>query len=302
MAMNASRSVTIIVNPTAGRRRSGHATRLARILRRAGVAVQVVHTRDRGHATELARAAVEQGGCSHVVATGGDGTVAEVARGLEGSDVVLAVLPVGTANVLARELDLPFDEGALARSIIAGTSTTVWPGVLHTAQGASLFVQMAGVGFDAYVVHTVSPRLKKAVGRAAYVVSVLRALWGYRYPVLRVEVEGVVHEASSAIISKGALYAGRHVLAPASMQEEKAFSVVLFGSAGPWATLRYGLALLRGTLPRQKDVTVLRASTVAIPAPTGLPVQSDGDAHGYTAIRADINDQPIRIAICPRAG
>ncbi|WP_241694365.1 diacylglycerol/lipid kinase family protein [Komagataeibacter melomenusus] len=302
--MNASRSVTIIVNPAAaaGRRRSGHATRLAAALRRAGVAVQIVHTRDRGHATELARAAVRHGGCSHVVATGGDGTVAEVARGLAGSDVVLAVLPVGTANVLARELDLPFDERTLARGIIAGTTTTVWPGVLHTAQGPSLFVQMAGVGFDAHVVHTVSPRLKKAVGRAAYVVSVLRALWGYRYPVLRVEVDGVMHGASSAIISKGALYAGRHVLAPVSMQGEKAFSVVLFGNAGPWATLRYGLALLCGTLPRQKDVTVLRAKTVAIPAPTGLPVQSDGDAHGHTAIRADINDRPLRIAICPPAG
>ncbi|WP_242501281.1 diacylglycerol/lipid kinase family protein [Komagataeibacter xylinus] len=299
--MNTSRSVTMIVNPTAGRRRSGHATRLAVALRRAGVAVQVAYTRDRGHATELARHAVRHGGCSHVVAIGGDGTVAEVARGLAGSDVVLAVLPVGTANVLARELDLPFDESLLARGIIAGTSTTVWPGVLHTAQGASLFVQMAGVGFDAHVVHTVSPRLKKAVGRAAYVVSVLRALWGYRYPVLRVEVDGVVHEASSAIISKGALYAGQHVLAPVSMQAEKAFSVVLFGSAGPWATLRYGLALLRGTLPRHKDVTILRASTVAIPAPTGLPVQSDGDAHGQTAIRAEISARPIRIAICPRA-
>ncbi|MGY6769057.1 diacylglycerol/lipid kinase family protein [Komagataeibacter sp. NFXK3] len=299
--MDASRSVTIIVNPTAGRRRSGHATRLAGVLRRAGVAVQVVQTRARGHATALARNAVRQGGCSHVVATGGDGTVAEVARGLAGSDVVLAVLPVGTANVLARELGLPFDEGLLARSIIAGSCATVWPGVLHTAQGRSLFVQMAGVGFDAHVVHTVSPRLKKAVGRAAYVVSVLRALWSYRYPVLRVEVDGVAHEASSVIISKGALYAGPHVLAPASMQAEKAFSVVLFGNAGPWATLRYGLALLRGTLPRQKDVTILRASTVAIPAPTGLPVQSDGDAHGHTAIRADISGQPIRIAICPPA-
>ncbi|WEQ56940.1 diacylglycerol kinase family protein [Komagataeibacter nataicola] len=300
--MTALRSVTIIVNPTAGRgrRRTDHATRLAGALRRAGVAVQVVHTRDRGHATALARAAVRHGGCSHIVATGGDGTVAEVARGLAGSDVVLAVLPVGTANVLARELDLPFDEDLLARSIIAGATTTVWPGVLHTAQGMSLFVQMAGVGFDAHVVHTVSPRLKQAVGRGAYVVSVLRALWRYRYPVLRVEVDGAVHEASSAIISKGALYAGRHVLAPASVQGEKAFSVVLFGKAGPWATLRYGLALLRGTLPRQKDVTILRATTVAIAAPAGLPVQSDGDAHGHTAIRAHISDQPIRIAICPR--
>ncbi|MCE2576060.1 diacylglycerol kinase family protein [Komagataeibacter sp. FNDCR2] len=294
--------IFIIVNPCAGGHRSGRVARFAHHLRQAGLDVEIGHTRFRGHATVLARAAAQTPGCTHIVAAGGDGTIAEVAEGMAGSDCVLAILPLGTANVLARELALPFDDALTARIIAAGGSRTIWPGRLQSSAWDGLFVQMVGVGFDAHVVHGVSTRLKNAVGRMAYVVSMLGALRQYRFPTMTVMVDGVAHEAVSAIISKGARYGGKYVLAPHSMQGEQRFCVVLFHVAGIGAVLRAGFALLRGTLARQKGVTILTGRRVEIPARPALPVQGDGDARGFTPLRIDISDRPLRVAVALTGG
>lgn len=289
--------VTVIVNPTAGRRRMGRIAGFARQLRKAGLQAQIVPTRYRGHATTLARMVVREGTCTHIVAAGGDGTVAEVAEGMAGSGIILGILPVGTANVLARELRVPFDDARNARNIAAGACSVVWPGRLRSSEGECLFVQMVGIGFDAHVVHVVSTRLKKAVSRAAYVLATLGSLWKYTFPTLTVSVDGVSHTAASVIVSKGALYAGKYVLTPRSMQEHRQFSVVLFGTAGIGSSIRYAIALLRGNLSRQKDVTILTARRVEITTPCNMPVQSDGDARGLTPIRIDIPGRALRIAV-----
>ncbi|WP_459987126.1 diacylglycerol/lipid kinase family protein [Komagataeibacter kakiaceti] len=290
------------MNPCAGGHRLGRVARFAHFLRQAGLDVEIGHTRFRAHATDLARIAAQTPGCTHIVAAGGDGTIAEVAQGMAGSGCIMAILPLGTANVLARELALPFDDARTARIIAAGGSRTIWPGRLRSSTWDGLFVQMVGVGFDAHVVHCVSTRLKSAIGRMAYVVSMSGALRRYGFPAMTVMVDGVAHEVVSAIISKGARYGGKYVLAPHSMQGEKRFCVVLFHAAGIGAVLRAGLALLRGHLVRQKGVTVLTGARVEIPAPPALPVQSDGDARGFTPLCIDISDQPLRIAVASTGG
>lgn len=294
--------IFIVVNPHAGGHRLERVAHLAQYLRQAGLHVEIGHTQYSGHATMLARMAARTPGCTHIVAAGGDGTIAEVAQGMAGADIVLAILPLGTANVLARELGLPFDVVRVARIITAGGSRRVWPGRLRSSAGEGLFVQMVGVGFDAHVVHHVSLRLKRAVGRMAYVASMLGALRQYRFPPMTVTVDGAAYEAASVIVSKGALYAGKYVLAPQSMQAERLFSVVLFHSAGIGATVRAGLALLRGNLGRLRDVTIVQARVIEISSPAALPVQGDGDARGFTPVRIDIADHPLRIAVATDRG
>ena len=63
-----------------------------------------------------------------VVAAGGDGTIAEVANGLMGSGARLGVIPLGTANVLAHELALPFAPRAVAAALAFGRTRLLWPG------------------------------------------------------------------------------------------------------------------------------------------------------------------------------
>jgi diacylglycerol kinase (ATP) len=111
LVMKELRNALLVVNPNAGRMRSSEAKRLdsaRRILERDGIQTDLALTDGPGAAAEIARRAVADGR-QMVVACGGDGTFNEIVNGLAGSRVPLALLPAGTANVLAKELALPWN-------------------------------------------------------------------------------------------------------------------------------------------------------------------------------------------------
>src|ERR1700722_19429994 len=131
-------SMVIIFNPVAGRRRAALLWRVLDVLVANGIRLDLAETHRAGHAEILAREAV-QGGAPMVVAAGGDGTIAEVANGLMGSGARLGVIPLGTANVLAHELALPFAPRAVAAALTSGRTPMLWPGIASSAQGERLF-------------------------------------------------------------------------------------------------------------------------------------------------------------------
>jgi len=143
--------LVIVFNPVAGRRRANLLWRVLDVLVANGVRLDLAETARAGHAESLAREAARRGE-PMVVAAGGDGTIAEVANGIMGSPTRLGVIPLGTANVLAHELGLPFSPKAVAAALAFGRTTTLWPGVASSAHGDRLFVQMLGVGFVAGIV------------------------------------------------------------------------------------------------------------------------------------------------------
>jgi diacylglycerol kinase family enzyme len=121
----------LIYNPVAGRIRGRHGEEMDRAraaLIDLGVEVELQETTAPGAATQMARAAVDQGR-QLVIACGGDGTINEVVNGLVGSQVPLAVLPGGTANVLAKELGLPWDIHHAARLVPGGALRRIALGV-----------------------------------------------------------------------------------------------------------------------------------------------------------------------------
>ena len=269
----------VIFNPAAGRRRHGRLRAVLAELAALGCKPEVQETQVRGDAQRLARMAVA-GGARLVVAAGGDGTIAEVAEGVLGSAANLGILPLGTANVLALELGLPNAPAALAATLVSGRLRQLRPGRASFADGSSrLFVQMLGAGFDAAVVHAIDLRLKRRLGRAADVIQAARELPRYDVPLCTVELDGVRAEAASVIVSKGRLYAGRHLLAPGARPDAPGFHVALFRNGGPWATALAGLALPLDLLPRLAGVSLHHASEIRLLSPT-VPRQIDGDPAG----------------------
>ncbi len=284
----------VIYNPAAGRQRAGRLWRVLDILQTSGVRVQLAETLHAGHATELARAAARENR-RLVVAAGGDGTIAEVANGLAGSDTTLGVIPLGTANVLARELKLPRAPQAVAAALAFGRTCALWPGVASGAGPDRLFVQMLGVGLDAQVVHCLPLRLKRALGRNAYVVQTLRELLRYDYSRIRLIVDGKPTEAGSVIVSKGTLYAGQYLLAPGARPGEPGFSVALFDRSGPWSALMYGAALPLNLLPNAPGLRLLRASHVEILGHGEVMAQADGDPAGAVPLAIRDAAEPIQV-------
>jgi diacylglycerol kinase family enzyme len=243
-----------------------------------GIKVEVAETQHAGHATELARAAA-RAGRSMVVAAGGDGTIAEVANGLIGSDTALGVIPLGTANVLAKEYKLSTTPRAVANALAYKRTRLLWPGVAKLEGREHVFVQMVGLGFDGAVVHGLQPLLKRVIGRGAYVWQSLWESVAYGFPRVRLTVDGKAYEAASVVVSKGRLYGGPYLLAPNAASTEPGFQVALFENPGTFAALLSGAALPLGLLPRCPGVKVIAGREVEFAAANGpIKTQSDGDA------------------------
>jgi YegS/Rv2252/BmrU family lipid kinase len=283
----------VVYNPTAGRRRVRHLWSVLDVLVAHGVRLEVVETRGAGHARSLAHEAVRCG-MRLVVAAGGDGTIAEVADGMAGSSCRLGIIPLGTANVLAHELHLPFAANDVASTLVSDSVMTLWPGIARSASGSRLFVQMLGIGFDAHVVHHISRPVKRALGRGAYVVQTLRELPRYKFEPMQVHIDGVLHEAGSVIVSKGCLYGGPYMLAPEASPGSPGFSVVLFKS-GIGSALLAGAALPMNMMSKLPGVIRLRASDIVFNGAQVLPAQSDGDPAGCTPLH--VTDALTSIAV-----
>jgi diacylglycerol kinase (ATP) len=288
--------MVIIFNPVAGRRRAHLLWRVLDVLVANGVRLDLAETHRAGHAEALAREAVTRGE-EMVVAAGGDGTIAEVANGLMGSGARLGVIPLGTANVLAHELGLPFAPKSVAAALAFGRTCTLWPGQANGRDRTRLFVQMIGVGFDAHVVQHLPFALKKVIGKGAYVVQSTRELIRYKFPPIRLRIDDIETEAASVIISKGRLYGGSFRLAADAIPGDPGFSVVLFDRSGPGAAMMYGAALPLNLLGRAPGVRHIRARRIDFLQRAEVPAQTDGDNAGFAPLWVGDAPGPIQVVI-----
>jgi len=282
MTLVVPKAILLIRNPTAGRRRSGLVDAVVRRVRAEGWTVDLVDTAAAGDARRLAE------GCDAmryavIAVAGGDGTINEVVNGLarRGADgPALAIVPLGTANVLAHELGLKISAAAIAGAIVGGRELSVRPGAASGDGSARHFSLMAGAGFDAHVVAGVSSALKRRWGKLAYVWRSLIEAAHYRPVRYLVEIDGARYEAASVIVTRGRHYAGPYVVAPDATLAEPTLHVCLFERWGRLQPLRFGAALVFGRLPQAAGYRVVAGHDVRISVEGEAkrqPLQIDGD-------------------------
>ncbi len=275
----------VIVNPLAGRVRRRRLAGALERLRGLVDDVVVMETELPGHATVLAREAVTRG-ADRVIAAGGDGTINEVANGLVETGVPLAILPLGTANVLAGEIGLPNRPDKAAECAVKGRAVSVHLG----KAGPRFFLLMVGVGFDAAVVHGVRDSFKRRMGRLAYVwagMQVLARGWPCSF---RVTVDGREKQAACVVAANARRYAGRFVLAPNAGLTQPRLDLLLFHGSTRRALVRYALGILLGRHIRYPDVEYLSAQSLEIRGDGPRTVQVDGEPAG---------DLPLDVRIAP---
>ena len=187
--------------------------------------------------TGQARQAVEEG-AAVICPLGGDGTVRAVATALVGTETPLGPLPGGTGNLLARNLDLPFDsiEKALVVALTGQNvridvgRLSVDPSGQHAVPDEHLFLVMAGVGLDAAIMAGAQERLKARVGSAAYVVSGFQNFLGPQFKVrMKVDGEGEFARRTRTVIvgNCGRLFGGLVLMPGARLDDGVLDSVVL---------------------------------------------------------------------------
>jgi len=275
----------LIRNPTAGRRRRGLVDAVVQHVRAAGWTVDVVDTGAVGDARRLAEDC-DAARYAVIAVAGGDGTINEVVNGLArrcDTAPPLAIVPLGTANVLAHELGVEASAATIAQTIMSGRTIPMHPGEASGDGDPRCFSLMAGAGFDAKVVAGVSAPMKRRLGKAAYIWRSLIETRRYRPVRYAVEIDGQRYEAASVIVARGRHYAGPYVVAPDALLSEPKLHVCLFERWGRSHTLRFGLALLMGRLPRAGGYRVVAGRDVKVSVLHDAgeagrqPVQIDGD-------------------------
>lgn len=291
--------IDIINNPTARRSSIDKVRRAAAYLQKKGFETKLLFTERRGHAEELAREAAAKK--PHlIIAAGGDGTINEVINGMVMSETPLAILPLGTTNVLARELLIPDSvEGAMDRAL-AGQIRTASLGRIEafSEHGPVVrhFCLMAGVGFDAKAVHDVNSTLKKVSGAGAYILSGVNNLIHYSPSELIFTVDGKQHTGYAAIIGKASRYGGNFKITPDADIFDPHVYICIFKGSRRADLLRYAAGVLRGTHLSQKDVLYLKASQISIIG--NAHIQIDGDYLGTTPATITIVQDALRIVGC----
>lgn len=267
----------IIGNRSAGR--AGNEDRLKRcaaILREHGVEAEVWATEYPQHATELATRAGER----LVIAAGGDGTVNEVVNGISG-DATLAVLPLGTANVLARELEMPRKTEDVCRRIATGQTIRIDLGIATSRDGTERrFTCMAGIGFDANVVKEVNPGLKKRLKSAAFPLAAFKVYLDSDLPTLHLHHEDEVYKTQFAVVANSHYYGGEFQMLREGSLTSGELEVVLIERVS--LLLRPDLMariLSRKPLTGSMKSFSTREFTARAPG-AHVPVQLDGEVWG----------------------
>jgi len=291
--------VRIIVNPISGRGQDhGLLARLGTHLRLRHFPVEVLRTEGPGDARRLAAETPDGAHC--VVSIGGDGTHREVIAGLVGRPVPVAVVPSGTENVFARTFHLTGTLREIMDLVQRGRAVALDVG---EADGHP-FVLFSGVGFDAEVTRLVHERRRGPIDRAAYYGPVGRLWWRYRFPRLRVTVDGrtVAEDAGIVVVANTPLYADHLRVAPQARADDGLLDVVCYQTRSRWAMLRHYAATKLGRHIACPDIRLERGRRVEVASADGpVPVQADGDAIGSTPITYTLRPQAVRLLLHPRA-
>ncbi len=297
-----ARRAAVIYNPVA-RGLSRHIRSLERapaILAQHGIEVRLVATTGPGSAGAQTRQQIDEG-CDLIIAAGGDGTINEVIDGMLHSRIPLAILPGGTANVLAREVHLPIHIARAAAQIPWLAPCRISTGTLRFGDSSHRsFVCMAGAGLDAEIVYRLDLDLKALAGKLAYYIcgfaQVFRIL-----PEFEVLVDGRSFQASFALVSRVRNYGGDLEIARGASLVRDDFEVVLFRGTVSARYLGYLAGVAAHQVHRIPGCTVTRGRSVSFPSKNDQPiyVQVDGELAGKLPGTVEIVPDALTLLVPP---
>ena len=294
--------VFVILNPVAGHC-DVHAVRdaLDRHLSGAGIAYCVYETTGQERLSEIVRSAIDEG-FDTFVAAGGDGTISGVIDGLVHTGLPLGILPVGTVNTLARELEIPLDLVRALR-LVVGEHATISMDVGRIE--GHFFALNASVGASTSAMQATGQQEKRRLGPFAYLGPGIKALFGAQPHDFEIEVDGHSRHwrASEVVVANGGTV-GDPVLrwGPDIRVDDGQLDLCVVRARSLLDYLLIAWNLLWGTQRRDRRLRCQRVRhSMSIQGREKMPVQVDGEIVGETPIRVEVLPDAV-LVIIPESG
>ncbi len=285
------RRVLLIANPISGGGRArALAPRLAAELAQRGVHAEVHFTSAAGDGAARARTAADEA-WDGIVAMGGDGTINELLNGMPDPGRALGVFPIGTANVLAKELRLPDRPETAAATIAAGHRRSLAIGECNGRR----FLLFVGAGIDGSVVQRLSAVRTGTLGKHKWLGPILHTVWHWpRHSLVATFADGTRLEGlSSVLATRVRNYGGVMQLTPDIDPDDGFLHVLCFRASSRTRWVWMGAHAILGRL-RPGPLLEVKATT-AVRIDGSAPFQIDGD-HGGSC-PADLRVMPVRASI-----
>jgi YegS/Rv2252/BmrU family lipid kinase len=291
----------IIINPIAG---LGQGNRLLKHLvtglKKSDIEPIIKTTTKAGDAREIAKTSK---GFDALVCIGGDGTVNEVITGLKMADckIPFGIIPVGSGNVIAKELKLNADVRKLIHLVKHKKTKLLDIGEIDFISGHSkhrrYFISMAGVGFDAEVTRQHHMKRNGAdffPHTTSYLPLSIKIALTYKLPMITVEVDGkvVTHDARFVQVANARRYGGPFIFAHKAKSDDGVLDIVWFKARVSRDILRYYWNALSSDVRKIPGVHHRHCKEMQLSSNESVPVQIDGDFCGHL---------PIKIKVIPSA-
>jgi len=288
--MNTSEA-KVIVNPAAAGGKVGKRwPEISQALEQGGLQFTAEWTQAPGHATEIARKAVVDG-FRHIVSVGGDGTVNEIVNGLviEGRvhpEVVLTIVPGGTASDFARVLGLRHDPRGAAEQVGERRVRLVDVGEIQCMRDGQpttrYFVNVAGLGFDSEVCARVNRSSKRLGGTVPYLSNLILTLFSYRNKdvELTVDQQRLNGRFNSVIVCNGQYFGGGMWIGPQAAVDDGILDIVILGDLSKLEFLINVPRVYKGTHLSHPKVKSLQAQQLHVQARQQMFIQAEGELVG----------------------
>ena len=295
-----NKTALVVFNPVAGSGGKFLLNAVVDELRALDWQIAIVETEHIGHAEALS-ASLRGDHCNEpdvLIVAGGDGTVNEVINGLahiDRLDLPVGLIPIGTVNLLASEINLPRSPQLIAQVISNGYLRNIVLGKISTGSSWRFFLITAGVGFDARSVSRVSPRLKRLNGKLAYIVAGIEEYLLGRWPSFQVIIDGEEFVSRSVLFANGRHYAGRMVWAPDANIETSSLEIGIFARVGRLQLPIYAFGFVSGWFRRFPGAVVRSVAEVRLLGPSTEPVQADGDVVAHLPVSVSVASVSAKI-------
>ncbi|MCF7669946.1 MAG: diacylglycerol kinase family lipid kinase [Verrucomicrobia bacterium] len=283
----------VIFNPVARRART---RKPLRALKKAFPELEVSLTRSAGDAHNIARDAVVSG-CDIIIAAGGDGTINEIVNGIldapEGHKrPTLGIIPLGTANVFARELGLTQGADHAVSTIIKGYTKRIDLPIAeyHDADGnikRRAFIQLAGAGLDAQAISMVNGKSKKRFGALAYIFAGSRAIMTGQ-PEIKIATDAESAIGPLVLIGNGRFYGGGFVVFPDSDISDGLMDVCVFSKVGFVRAALYALTFRLNLHFATRGLNRIKTRYLHLSSMEGCGFEVDGEFAGYLPVTVNV--------------
>jgi diacylglycerol kinase (ATP) len=298
----------VIVNPAAGAGKSGKLwPRIQGLFNKQGLRFEHDITEAPGHAVELAKSAANKG-YDMVVSVGGDGTINEIVNGLYASgsikESLLGIISTGTGSDYIRTTGNPRHYEDACRTLISPRKKTVDIGMVEYGTNGSrterLFVNFAGMGFDAEMVRRTTRQFKKLGDLPSYLLGALTTIATYKNRKVEVSIDGKVEEQKvcTVIMNNGKYGGGGMLTAPHADLSDGFFDVLIVGDLSKPDFLRSLPRIYKGTHLTHPKVNVKRAKEIELKSLSGrMFLQADGELLGEVPARFRILPAALNIVV-----